>query len=136
LSFVRPAAVEPAVAALVVAALVVVALALAVAALVVAPPAVLRVRAGRAVSAIWAVPLAPASPQAQARAVLEQPRAASNGAATGGWDAGRYDGTGTQQERARAYSLRAIYFNRDRYSTAADCLTAAYTRQLPLDLCR
>ena len=129
---------EPAVAALVVAALVVVALALAVAvaALVVAPPAVLRVRAGRAVSAIWAVPLAPASPQAQARAVLEQPRAASNGAATGGWDAGRYDGTGTQQERARAYSLRAIHFNRDRYSTAADCLTAAYTRQLPLDLCR
>ena len=50
-------------------------------------PAVRRVRAGRAVSAIWA----------------------ANGAATGGWDTERYDGTGTQQERARAYSLRAIY---------------------------
>jgi hypothetical protein len=70
-------------------------------ALVVAPPAVRRVRAGRAVSAIWA----------------------ANGAATGGWDTERYDGTGTQQERARAYSLGAIYFNRDRYSTAADGLT-------------
>jgi hypothetical protein len=62
--------------------------------------------------------------------------AASNGAADGGWDAGGYYGSGTQKERARAYSLRAIYFNRDRYRTAADCLTAAYTQQLPLDLCR
>ena len=60
---------------------------------------------------------------------------ASNGAA-GGWDAGSYYGRGTQEERARAYSLRAIYFNRDRYRTEADCLTAAYTQQLPLELCR
>ena len=67
---------------------------------------------------------------------------AANGAASGaaaapgGWDSGRYYGSGTQQERARAYSLRAIYFNRDRYKTEADCLTAAYTQKLPLDLCR
>jgi hypothetical protein len=60
---------------------------------------------------------------------------ASNGAA-GGWDTGSYYGRGTQEERARAYSLRAIYFNRDRYRTEADCLTAVYTQQLPLELCR
>jgi hypothetical protein len=62
--------------------------------------------------------------------------AASGAAAAGGWESGRYYGTGTQQEKARAYALRAIYFNRARYKNEADCLTAAYTQQLPLDLCR
>jgi hypothetical protein len=55
--------------------------------LVVAPPAVPRLRAGRVVLAIWAVPLAPASPQAQARAVLEQP--------TGPHPTGRQPAAGT-----------------------------------------
>ena len=35
-----------------------------------------------------------------------------------------------------SYSIEAIYFNAKAYSSAADCLTAAYARRLPLDLCR
>jgi hypothetical protein len=35
-----------------------------------------------------------------------------------------------------AYSLRGIDFNRRQFRTTADCLTAASTRNLPLDLCR
>jgi hypothetical protein len=58
----------------------------------------------------------------------------SNG--DGGYSSGGYYGTGTAQERARAYSLRAIYFRRDFYENAADCLTAAYAQQLPLELCK
>ena len=34
------------------------------------------------------------------------------------------------------YSIEAVYFNAKSYSSAADCLTAAYARRLPLDLCR
>jgi hypothetical protein len=34
------------------------------------------------------------------------------------------------------YVIQAIYFNAKRYRTTADCLTAAYTVGLPLDLCR
>jgi hypothetical protein len=64
----------------------------------------------------------------------------ANGAASGGgggdWVAGNYYGAGSWQERARAYSIRAIYFRREQYRTASDCLTAAYTQRLPLDLCR
>jgi hypothetical protein len=61
----------------------------------------------------------------------------ANGAATGAdWAAGKYYGAGSLQERARAYSLRAIYFRRDLFKSPSDCLTAAYTQRLPLDLCR
>jgi len=56
--------------------------------------------------------------------------------ASGGFSSGGYYGSGTAQDRARAYSLRAIYFRRDLYKSSADCLTAAYTQQLPLDLCK
>jgi hypothetical protein len=31
--------------------------------------------------------------------------------------------------------MRAIYFDPHRYSSTADCLTAAYAVHLPLDLC-
>ena len=34
------------------------------------------------------------------------------------------------------YTLRAVYFNAERYRSKADCLTAAYTARVPLDLCR
>jgi hypothetical protein len=34
------------------------------------------------------------------------------------------------------YVIQAIYFNAKRYRSTADCLTAAYTVGLPLDLCR
>jgi hypothetical protein len=37
---------------------------------------------------------------------------------------------------ARAYSMQAIYFDPRRYSSQADCLTAAYGANLPLDMCR
>lgn len=37
---------------------------------------------------------------------------------------------------ARPYFLiQAVYFNPKQYSSAADCLTAAYSARLPLDLC-
>ena len=34
------------------------------------------------------------------------------------------------------YVIQAIYFNPERYRSRADCLTAAYTEGLPLELCR
>jgi hypothetical protein len=34
------------------------------------------------------------------------------------------------------YSIEAIYFNAKRYSSTADCLTAAHSMRLPLDMCR
>ena len=36
----------------------------------------------------------------------------------------------------RPYSLRAIYFRRDQFKSTADCLTAAYTQRLPLEVCQ
>jgi hypothetical protein len=33
------------------------------------------------------------------------------------------------------YSLHAVNFDRTRFGTAADCLTAASARLLPLDIC-
>jgi hypothetical protein len=41
----------------------------------------------------------------------------------------------TPEER-RAFTLRAMYFRRELYRSAADCLTAAHAQRLPLDLCR
>jgi hypothetical protein len=35
-----------------------------------------------------------------------------------------------------SYSMQAIYFNARRYRSRADCLTAAYSAHLPLELCR
>ncbi|MBY0320138.1 MAG: hypothetical protein K2X72_15550 [Reyranella sp.] len=40
------------------------------------------------------------------------------------------------QDAARPYSLRAIYFRRDQFKTAADCLAAARTQRLPPDVCQ
>ncbi|HYX04889.1 MAG TPA: hypothetical protein VE963_22545 [Reyranella sp.] len=34
------------------------------------------------------------------------------------------------------YSIEAIYFTRGRYASATDCLNAASSMRLPLDLCR
>jgi len=42
----------------------------------------------------------------------------------------------SREETPRAYQLRAVYFRRDQFKSAADCLTAAYSQRLPLDLCR
>jgi hypothetical protein len=41
----------------------------------------------------------------------------------------------SRKEAPRAYQLRAVYFRRDQFKSAADCLTAAYSQGLPLDLC-
>jgi hypothetical protein len=62
--------------------------------------------------------------------------AASGAAGDGGWGGGGYYGRGTAQERARAFSLRAKYFRHDLYKSDADCLTAAYAQQLPLEMCK
>ncbi|MBV8193077.1 MAG: hypothetical protein JOY64_21275 [Alphaproteobacteria bacterium] len=35
-----------------------------------------------------------------------------------------------------SYSTQAIYFNAKRYRSRADCLTAAYSVRLPLEICR
>jgi len=35
-----------------------------------------------------------------------------------------------------AYELHGIYFKPSSYPTPADCLTAAYAKGLPLDVCR
>ena len=56
-----------------------------------------------------------------------------NGAGVGG--VGGSDGL-SPQDRARAFALRAVYFRREAYSSTADCLTAAYTQRLPLELCQ
>ncbi len=53
-----------------------------------------------------------------------------------GWSDGNYYGMGTAQEKARAYSLRAVYFRADLFKSKSDCLTSAYAQQLPLDLCK
>ena len=59
----------------------------------------------------------------------------SNG--NGGIDAGGDpSGATSLQGAARPYSLRAIYFRRDQFKSTADCLTAAYTQRLPLEVCQ
>jgi hypothetical protein len=32
--------------------------------------------------------------------------------------------------------LRGLYFRREMFKSAADCLTAAYSQRLPLEVCR
>jgi hypothetical protein len=36
----------------------------------------------------------------------------------------------------RLFTLQAIYFRRESFKNTADCLTAAYSQQLPLEVCR
>jgi hypothetical protein len=35
-----------------------------------------------------------------------------------------------------AYSLQGIYFKREWFESPADCLTAAYAKRLPLEVCQ
>jgi hypothetical protein len=42
----------------------------------------------------------------------------------------------SHEEKARTFQLRPVYFRRDLFNSTADCLTAAHSQQLPLDLCR
>ncbi len=58
------------------------------------------------------------------------------GDASGGVDAGGDPSGATSLQGARPYSLRAIYFRRDQFRSTADCLTAAYTQRLPLEVCQ
>src|SRR5688572_14718959 len=58
------------------------------------------------------------------------------GIAGGGIDAGGDPSGATSLQGARPYSLRAIYFRRDQFRSPADCLTAAYTQRLPLEVCQ
>jgi hypothetical protein len=41
-----------------------------------------------------------------------------------------------EREKLRSYQLRPVYFSRDRFKSTADCMTAAYSQGLPVDLCR
>ena len=62
---------------------------------------------------------------------------AGGGNGGGGVDAGGDpSGATALQGAARPYALRAIYFRRDQFKTTADCLTAAYTQRLPLEVCQ
>jgi len=54
----------------------------------------------------------------------------------GGIDAGGDPSGAASLQGARPYSLRAIYFRRDQFRSPADCLTAAYTQRLPLEVCQ
>ncbi|HZB53816.1 MAG TPA: hypothetical protein VE527_09310 [Reyranella sp.] len=58
------------------------------------------------------------------------------GSGGGGIDAGGDPFGATSLQGARPYSLRAIYFRRDQFRSASDCLTAAHTRRLPLEVCQ
>jgi hypothetical protein len=49
--------------------------------------------------------------------------------------AGRDDVAGVATGPGRSYALQAVYFDRKHFRTAADCLTEAYTRRLPPELC-
>jgi len=55
---------------------------------------------------------------------------------SGGWSWGSFMAAAPLEEKARAYTLHPVYFQRDRFKTTADCLTAAYSQRLPLDVCR
>jgi hypothetical protein len=59
------------------------------------------------------------------------------GGAVGGGAGGVGSSDGlSPQDRARAFALRAVYFRREAYRSTVDCLTAAYARHLPIDLCQ
>ena len=42
----------------------------------------------------------------------------------------------SREETPRAYQLRPVYFRRDAFKSTADCLTAAYSQRLPLEVCQ
>jgi hypothetical protein len=62
--------------------------------------------------------------------------ASGSAAGSGGWSWGGFMAASPREEMPRAYQLRAVYFRRDLFKSTADCLTAAHSQQLPLDLCR
>jgi hypothetical protein len=49
--------------------------------------------------------------------------------------AGRSSG-GEQAQALSSYSLQGVYFNPKQFDSVADCLTAASSHGLPLDLCQ
>ena len=58
-----------------------------------------------------------------------------NGAGFGDWSWGGFV-TAAREGKVPSFQLRAVYFPRDRYKSTADCLTAASSQNLPLDVCR
>jgi hypothetical protein len=45
-------------------------------------------------------------------------------------------GPSEQSQALSSYSLQGVYFNPKEFSSVADCLTAASSHGLPLDLCQ
>ena len=45
-------------------------------------------------------------------------------------------GGGEQTQALSSYSLQGVYFNPKQFDSVADCLTAASSHGLPLDLCQ
>jgi hypothetical protein len=45
-------------------------------------------------------------------------------------------GPSGQNQALSSYSLQGVYFNPKEFSSVADCLTAASSHGLPLDLCQ
>jgi hypothetical protein len=64
--------------------------------------------------------------------------ASATSAAASGADSSVGGGSAAASLKAtsRTYSLRALYFRREMFKSTADCLTAAYTQGLPLEVCR
>ena len=63
----------------------------------------------------------------------------SGGAAGGsqsGWRADAHYPSTAQSESGGSYSLRGVYFRREWFPSTADCLTSAYARRLPLEVCQ
>ena len=44
--------------------------------------------------------------------------------------------TAAREGKVPSFQLHAVYFPRNRYKSTADCLTAASSQNLPLDVCR
>jgi hypothetical protein len=89
---------------------------------------------------------APSAGIATSAAAGSNGNGAANGAADGGpgiangfgdWSwSGFVAASPAERERLRSYKLQPVYFRRDAFKTTADCMTAAYSQKLPLDVCR
>jgi hypothetical protein len=64
------------------------------------------------------------SPNGTVQAVVADPAAGPSPGATG------------QTQALSSYSLQGVYFNPKQFDSVADCMTAASSHGLPLDLCQ
>lgn len=58
-----------------------------------------------------------------------------NGTGFGDWSWGSFVAA-AREGKVPSFQLHPVYFPRARYKTTADCLTAASSQRLPLEVCR